>query len=49
MFLGYTLTVFNFIGLVTSNVIPANKVVPAVVPAKAAVLIVFAVSVTVAT
>ena len=49
VFLGYTLTVFNFIGLVTSNVIPANKDVPAVVPAKAAVLIVFAVSVTEAT
>ncbi len=34
VFLGYTLTVFNLIDLVTSKVIPANNVaVPAAVPA----------------
>ena len=33
VFLGYTLTVFNLIGFVTSKVIPANKVEPVAVPA----------------
>ena len=49
VFFGYTLTVFNLIALVASNVIPANKVVPVAVPEKAAVLILLAVSVTEAT
>ena len=33
VFLGYTLTVFNLIGFVISNAIPANNVVPVVDPA----------------
>ena len=49
VFFGYTLTVFNLIALVTSNVIPANKLSPVVVPTIAAVLILLAVSVTDAT
>ena len=49
VFFGYTLTVFNLSGFVTSKVIPANKVEPVAVPEKAVVLISLAVSVTDAT